>query len=286
MTEFDAQTNLVTNMNPPPIPSNSPASYTSAGGVQYRVIGSTMPVLEIQLQPGESVVATSGELSWMSSAIEMNTTTQHGGGGGLFGAFKRVLGGGSLFMTEYSAQAGAGTVAFAAKLPGHIVPVEVSAGQTYMIHRHGFLCATPGVELSAGFQQSLGAGVFGGDGFILQKLSGQCQAWLELGGEIVSYELAAGETVRVHPGHVGMFDASVRFEITRIKGIKNMLFGGDGIFLASLTGPGRVWLQSLTVANLAHAIAPYLPHSSGTETAQNVGAGAVLGSVLRGLSQD
>ena len=242
-----------------------------------------MPVLEVNLDPGESIVAVSGELSWMSSAIELHTTTALSGGGGFFGALKRVAGGGSLFMTEYSARGGAGLVAFATKLPGHIVPVEVSGGQVYMIHRHGFLCATPGVELSVGFQQSLGAGIFGGDGFLLQKLTGNCQAWVELGGEIVTYDLAPGETLRVHPGHVGMFEGSVNFDITRIRGIRNMLFGGDGIFLASLTGPGRVWLQTLTVSNLAHALAPYLP-SRGGETVSSMGAGAVIGSVLSGLT--
>ncbi len=242
-----------------------------------------MPVLEVRLASGESIVAVSGELSWMTSTIDLETTTQLGGGGGLLGAFKRVVGGGSLFMTEYTSRGGEGTVAFATKLPGHIVPVEVAPGQTYLIHRHGFLCATPGVQLSVGFQQSLGAGIFGGDGFLLQKLEGQCQAFVELGGEIVTRDLAAGETLRVHPGHVGMFESSVRFDITRIKGIRNMLFGGDGIFLAALTGPGRVWLQTLTVANFAHALAPYLPGIKG-EVAE-VGAGAVIGSVIRGLSK-
>ena len=223
-----------------------------------------MPALQIHLAADESIIAVSGELSWMTSAIELTTTTQFGGGGGLFGTLKRVVGGGSLFMTEYRAQGGEGTVACATKLPGHILPVDVSAGQPYLIHRHGFLCATPGVD-------------------VLQKLAGECQAFVELGGEIVTYDLAAGETLRVHPGHVGMFEAGVRFDITRITGIRNMLFRGDGIFLAALTGPGRVWLQTLTVANFAHALAPYLPGVK-TEAAE-VGAGAVIGSVIRGLTK-
>jgi uncharacterized protein (TIGR00266 family) len=252
--------------------------------MQHEIIGSTMPVLEIQLAPEERIVAVSGELSWMTSTIDLETTTQFGGGGGLLGAFKRAVGGGSLFMTQYTARGGAGKVAFATKLPGHIVPVTVSSGQSYLLHRHGFLCATPGVQLSLGFQQSLGAGIFGGEGFILQKLEGECEAFVELGGEIVTYDLAPGETLRVHPGHVGMFEAGVRFEITRIKGIRNMLFGGDGIFLAALTGPGRVWLQTLTVANFAHALAPYLPTAE-REVAE-VGAGAVIGSVIRGLTKN
>ncbi len=227
--------------------------------MQHEIIGSTMPVLRISLAKGESVVAVSGELSWMSSSIQMNTTTNAAGGGGLFGALKRAVGGGSLFMTEYHADGDHGVVAFATKLPGHIVPIELAGDKTYMIHRHGYLCGTPGVELGVGFQQSLGAGIFGGSGFVLQKMTGTGSAWVELGGEIVTYDLAAGETLRVHPGHVGMFEGQVKFEITRIKGITNMLFGGDGIFLAALTGPGRVWLQTLTVSNLAHAILPYLP---------------------------
>jgi uncharacterized protein (TIGR00266 family) len=228
--------------------------------MQHEIIGTTMPVLSISLDKGEHVVAVSGELSWMSSSIQMNTTTSAGGGGGgLFNALKRVVGGGSLFMTEYRADGSPGVVAFATKLPGHIVPIEVPAGKTYMIHRHGFLCGTAGIELGVGFQQTLGAGIFGGAGFVLQKMSGTGSAWIELGGEIVTFDLAAGETLRVHPGHVGMFEDKVKFEITRIKGIANMLFGGDGIFLAALTGPGRVWLQTLTVSNLAHAIVPYLP---------------------------
>ena len=218
----------------------------------------------------------------MSQSIDMHTSTQHGGGGGLFGILKRVAGGGSLFMTEFTAQGAPGLVAFATKVPGHILPVEVRPGRDYMIHRHGFLCSTPGVELSVGFQQSLGAGIFGGDGFLLQKLAGQCEAWIELDGEVVSYDLAPGESLRVHPGHVGMFEVSVNFGITRIQGIRNMLFGGDGIFLAQLTGPGKVWLQSLPLSNLAHALSPYL--HTGTERVQDTGTGAVIGSILRGLT--
>lgn len=252
--------------------------------MDHRILGTTLPVVEIHLQPGESIEAVSGELSWMSQSIEMQTTTSFGGGGGIFGALRRVAGGGSLFMTEYTAQGSPGMVAFATRVPGHILPVEVSPGRNYLIHRHGFLCATRGVELSVGFQQSLGAGIFGGDGFLLQRLSGTCRAFVELDGEVVPYELGPGETLRVHPGHVGMFEEGVNFEITRIQGIRNMLFGGDGIFLAALTGPGRVWLQSLPLSNLAHALRPYLGGSS-SEAAVGGGAGAVIGSVLRGLTE-
>jgi uncharacterized protein (AIM24 family) len=191
--------------------------------MQTRIQGTTMPVLEVQLDPGESVFSESGELSWMTGSIQMATHTQMGGGGGLFGALKRVAGGGSLFMTEYQANQYPGEVSFATKVPGHIVPVELGQGPEYMVHRHGFLCATPQVTIGVGFQQSLGAGIFGGNGFVLQKVGGQGTAWLELSGELIVKNLAPGETLRVHPGHVGAFETSVGFQITMVPGIRNMI---------------------------------------------------------------
>ena len=252
--------------------------------MQSRITGTTMPVLEFVLDPNESIISEAGELSWMGSSIQMTTHTQLAGGGGLFGVLKRVAGGGSIFMTEYRAMGTAGEVAFATKLPGHIVPVEISPGHEYMIHRHGFLCATPQIQISVGFQQSLGAGIFGGSGFLLQHLSGQGTAWLELSGELVVRDLAAGETLRVHPGHVGAFQSNVSFQITTIPGIRNMIFGGDGLFLASLTGPGRVWLQTLPIANLAHAIDQYLPRSTSREAEGGV-VGGLVGSILDGMKR-
>jgi len=250
--------------------------------MQSRITGTTMPVLEFSLDPNDAIISEAGELSWMSSSIQMTTHTQFGGGGGFFGVLKRVAGGGSLFMTEYRAVGSAAELAFATKLPGHIVPVEVSPAQEYMIHRHGFLCATSQIQISVAFQQSLGAGIFGGDGFLLQKLSGQGTAWLELSGELVVRDLQPGETLRVHPGHIGAFQSSVSFQITTVPGIKNMIFGGDGLFLALLTGPGRIWLQTLPISKLAHALIPYLP----TETKQTVEGGVVggiVGSILNGM---
>lgn len=260
--------------------------------MQSRITGSTMPVLEIGLMPGETIVAEAGEMAWMTGNMQLHTTTAAAGARGLWGAVKRAVAGGGLFMTEFTAAGGPGGVAFAAKVPGQILPMAVAPGAGYMVHRHGFLCATPGIELSIGFQQSLGAGLFGGSGFILQRVSGNGTAWLELGGEIVTHELAPGEQLLVAPGHVGMFEERVNFDITAIRGIANALFGGQGLFLARLTGPGTVWLQSLTVPGLAHAVAPYLGHDAGSSsgatsagdiasTAATVGiAGAVLGSLF------
>jgi uncharacterized protein (TIGR00266 family) len=251
--------------------------------MQNQITGTTMPVLEFVLQPNESIISEAGELSWMGSSIQMTTHTQFGGGGGLFGVLKRVAGGGSIFMTEYRAMGVPGELAFATKLPGHIVPVEVAPGHEYMIHRHGFLCATSQIQIGVGFQQSLGAGIFGGDGFLLQKVSGQGTAWLELSGELVIRDLKPGETLRVHPGHVGAFQASVSFQITTVPGIKNMIFGGDGLFLAALTGPGRVWLQTLPIARLAHAIEKYLPREGTSQAAQGGVVGGIVGSILDGM---
>jgi uncharacterized protein (AIM24 family) len=221
----------------------------------------------------------------MTASIQMTTHTQMGGGGGIFGALKRVAGGGSLFMTEYRALGATGVVSFATKVPGHIVPLEILPGSEYMIHRHGFLCATDGVTIGVGFQQSLGAGVFGGDGFLLQKVGGQGTAWLELSGELILKNLAPGEVLRVHPGHVGAFQASVGFQITTVPGIKNMIFGGDGIFLAVLQGPGTVWLQTLPISRLAHQIAEYLPRTENRQVGPAAGGaiiGGIVGSILGG----
>lgn len=248
--------------------------------MQSRITGTTMPVLEFALDPNDTIISEAGELSWMGSSIQMTTHTQFGGGGGIFGVLKRVAGGGSLFMTEYRALGMAGELAFATKLPGHIVPVEVSPGHEYMIHRHGFLCATAQIQISVGFQQSLGAGIFGGDGFLLQKVSGQGTAWLELSGELVVRDLQPGETLRVHPGHVGAFQSSVSFQITTVPGIRNMIFGGDGLFLAALTGPGRIWLQTLPIAKLAHALERYMPHEARRQTVEGGVVGGIVGSIL------
>ena len=248
--------------------------------MRSQIVGTTMPVLEFILDPNDSIVSEAGQLSWMGPSIQMTTHTQFGGGGGIWGAIKRVAGGGTLFMTEYRAVGAPGELAFATKLPGHIVPVEVGPGREYMIHRHGFICSTPQVQIGVGFQQSLGAGIFGGSGLILQHVSGQGTAWIELSGELIIKDLQPGQLLRVHPGHVGAFQTSVSFDITTVPGIKNMIFGGDGIFLASLTGPGRVWLQTLPIAKLAHELMEYMPIERGGASPQASVVGGIVNSIL------
>lgn len=236
-------------------------SDSESTGVAHRVLGTVLPVLEVRLQPGQSVISQGGEMSWMTPSVTMSTHTSGAGGAGLAGVFKRAVAGGTIFMSEFTSPGGVGVVAFAAKMPGRIRAINVSAQREYMVSRHGFLAATSAVTLNLGFQQKLGAGVFSGNGFILQRIAGEGTAWIELSGELVTYDLAAGESMMVHPGHIGLFDATVQLDIQMVKGIKNMLFGADTIFLAKLTGPGSIYLQTMTIPGLAHSLAPYLATS-------------------------
>lgn len=247
--------------------------------MQAEVKGSTLPLLEMVLDPGESVISAHGELSWMSANVQLTQTTNTGGQKGIMSGLKRAMGGGGIFLTRYEAEGGQGMVAFGAKLPGRIFPVTIEQGQGYLVHRHGWVCGTDGIVSTIGMQQTFRGGMYGGDGFILQRLEGQGQAWIELSGEITTYELAAGQTMLVHPGHVGLFEDRVSFTITRLQGIKNLAFGGDGFHLVALTGPGNIWLQSMPVPLLAQAIAPYLP-SSDDHPVADAGIGGVLGGII------
>lgn len=247
------------------------------------VKGTTLPTLQVTLDPGEAVVSTHGDLAWMTANMQMSQTASAGGQKGFMAGLKRVAGGGGLLVTRYEAQGGPGQVTFAAKLPGRIFPIEVTPGNAYLVHRHGWLCGTPGVIPSVGLQQSFKGGLFGGDGFVLEKLEGTGTTWVELSGEVTTYDLAAGQTVLAHPGHVGVFEQSVSFQITRVPGIANKLFGGDGYHLVALTGPGKVWLQSMPIVMLARALAPYLggdDRSTGLDAVSGGAAGGVLGDLL------
>ena len=243
--------------------------------MEHRIVGTTMPVVELMLQPDESVFAESGELAWISMSIQLRTGMSVGGQqGGFMAVLGRAMAGATIFMTEYMARGGVGMVAFCAKLPGQIMPLQIAPGRGYLVHRHGFMAGSPGVQLGVGFQQRLGAGIFGGTGFRMQRLTGQGLAFVELHGEVVHYELQPGNTLRVHPGHVALFEETVDFNVTTMPGIRNALFGGEGLFLATLTGPGRVWLQSMSLPYLAHAIGHYMPHPSGE--------GSLIGGLLQG----
>ncbi len=254
------------------------------GGLYMNAVvkGTTMPVLEVSLEPGEAVISTHGELSWMTPSLRMSQTTglNQSGRGGLFSGIKRVVGGGGLFLTKYEAQGSAGMVAFATKLPGRIFPVNISPGSGYLVHRHGMLCSTLDVVPTVGAQQSFRAGIYGKDGFILQRLEGSGTAWVELSGEIINYKLQPQETILVHPGHVGMFQDSVQFQITTMQGMSNIFFGGDGYHLVALTGPGEIWLQSMPIPILANALSPYLVGGAPTAAATGGVAGGVMGAIF------
>lgn len=235
--------------------------------VDYQIIGNEMQLVEIELDPGESVVAEAGAMMYMESGIQMETilgdgSNQNGGFmGKLFGAGKRLLTGESLFMTLFTNSGSSKQkVAFAAPYPGKIVPLDLSAlGNTILCQKDAFLCAAKGVAIGVAFTQRLGAGMFGGEGFILQKLEGDGKAFVHAGGTIVQKNLTAGETLRVDTGCLVALTKNVQYDIQMVKGIKSAIFGGEGLFFATLEGPGTVWLQSLPFSRLAAKFLQTLP---------------------------
>jgi uncharacterized protein (TIGR00266 family) len=219
----------------------------------------------------------------MTDGMRMHTNT----GGGLFAGLKRSLTGGSFFVTDFTADQGGGHVAFAPRFPGTIMPCVLAPGQSLICRKETFLCAEKSVTLDLAWQQRIGAGFFGGAGFILQRVTGPGTVFLDLSGEVVTRQLRPGERLYVHAGHVGVHEPSVSFDIQMVPGFRNILFGGEGLFLATLTGPGLVYLQSMPILNLAEEIARYLPGgepSGGGGGGLGAVAGAtVVGGLLGGL---
>ncbi len=243
-------------------------------GMEYQIIGTTLQAAILELDPGETVYSEAGGMSWMSGNIQMSTNRR---GGGLGGMFQRALTGESLFLNEFTSQGGKGIVAFASDFPGKIVPVALSPGQDMIVQRESFLCAEKTVNMAVHFRRKLGAGLFGGEGFIMQKITGPGVAFVCFDGEIMEYTLGAGQVLKVDSGHVAMYEPTVNFDVEMIKGFRNILLGGEGLFLTTLTGPGRVWLQTMPMMNLAKAIMPYMPSSSGSSGSTD------LGSMIGGL---
>ncbi|MBN1121687.1 MAG: TIGR00266 family protein [Anaerolineae bacterium] len=226
--------------------------------MQYKITGTTMQALDVLLQQGESVFTEAGGMAWYRGSVNMETNMP----GGILGGLGRAVSGESLFLTTYKATSEKAVVTFTPEAPGSIVAVELAAGQTVIAQRDAFMCAQQGVQLAVHFKQRLGAGLFGGEGFILQKVTGPGAAFFEIDGEIREFELSDRETIRIDPGHIAMFEATVRHDIERVKGVANVLFGGEGLFLATLTGPGKVWLQTMPLNNLIAKIASRMPKSS------------------------
>ncbi len=223
--------------------------------MEYEIKGTVMPALEVTLQQGESIYTESGGMAWMSDGINMQTS----GRGGVGKMLGRALAGESLFLTTYTCEAPQATIVFTPEAPGHIIPVPLQAGYSIIAQKDAFMCAEDSVELAMHFRKRLGAGLFGGEGFILQKLTGPGLAFVEIAGEVRQYQLTAGQTIKVDPGHIAMYEPTVNYDIQMVKGVANMFFGGEGLFLATLTGPGRVWLQTMPLSNLAGAIRRYIP---------------------------
>lgn len=226
--------------------------------MKYEIRGTVMQSVEVQLEAGETVYTESGGMAWMSDGIGMDTNMK----GGLLGGLKRMATGESLFLTDYTCNAAGGFVVFAPEVPGKVIPLDLAAGQSVIMQRDAFMCAQSTVTLEMHMHKRLGAALFGGEGLFLQKLTGPGLAFCEIDGEVVEYNLQAGQLLKVDPGHVAMFDPSVEFDITRVQGVKNMFLSGEGIFLATVKGPGRVWLQSMPLPNLAARLIPFLPKSS------------------------
>jgi uncharacterized protein (TIGR00266 family) len=246
--------------------------------MQFNITGTTMQTVSIDLQAGETIYSQRNMMAWMTDNVQMNTTT----GGGLFAAIKRSFAGGGMFIVDYTA-AGPARIAFAPRFPGQIMPFTLQPGESLVCRKETFLCAEKSVQLDIAFQQRLGAGFFGGEGFILQRVTGPGTVWLDLAGEVVIEDLAPGQRLLVHAGHVGIQSPSVQFSIQMVRGFKNILFGGEGLFLATVTGPGRVWLQSMPIMNLAEEIGKFLPHNGEVRDASAGGvAGAVIGNLLKG----
>ncbi|HUU12668.1 MAG TPA: TIGR00266 family protein [Terriglobia bacterium] len=247
--------------------------------IDFKIHGDDMQLVEVELDPGEGVRAEVGAMMFMEAGIEMQTST----GGGLFRGFKRMITGESFFITTFLNQAGSKRhVAFGAPYPGKIIPLDLGqVGGSFLCQKDGFLCAAKGIEIEVAFTRRMGAGLFGGEGFILQRLEGEGMAFIHAGGTIVQRDLLPGQTLRVDTGCLVALAPSVNYDIQFIGGFRNALFGGEGLFLATLTGPGLVYLQSLPFSRLADRILA----ATRSQVGEKKGVAGIGGDLLGGLLQ-
>ncbi|MBC7259387.1 MAG: TIGR00266 family protein [Chloroflexi bacterium] len=229
------------------------------GRISYRIDGTIMQVVSIQLEPGEVIYSESGGMSWMSANVEMRTHS----GGGLGKMLKRAVAGESLFITDFFVNNGRGIVSFASEFPGKVLPFDLKEGESLIVQKDAFMCAEKSVDLDMHFRKRLGTGLFGGEGFIMQRLTGPGFVFVEVDGEVVEYDLKAGQTLKVDTGHIAAYEPTVDFDVTLVKGLGNILLGGEGLFLATLRGPGKVWLQTMPMSKLANKIAQFMPQVGG-----------------------
>ena len=245
------------------------------GRISYRIDGTTLQVVTIELEVGEVIYSESGGMSWMSANVEMKTHS----GGGIGKMFKRAVSGEALFITDFFVNRGRGTVAFACEFPGKIIPFNLKQGESIIVQKDAFMCAEKSVDMDMHFRKRLGTGFFGGEGFIMQRISGPGLAFLEVDGEVVEYDLEPGQHLKVDTGHLAAMEPTVDFDVTMVKGFRNILLGGEGLFLASVRGPGKVWLQTMPMSKLAQKIARFMPQ---TRSSDSEGVKIDVGNLLGG----
>ncbi len=222
--------------------------------MKYKIDGENLEVVSLQIGGNEIIYGEAGALTFMSGNVRMKTEAS----GGLMKGLKRSLSGDSFFLTKFKAQGGNGVVAFAGKAPGRILPLEVKPGTEYIAQKDAFLCSEGTVDLDIATQKKLGKGLFGGEGFILQKLSGTGTVFIHVPGDVIEKQLKPNQVLKVSTGHVAAFEPSVKFDVERTGGIKSSFFSGEGLFMTTLTGPGKVWLRSMTMKDLASSLKPYI----------------------------
>ena len=226
--------------------------------MKYEIKGDTLPVVLCYLEGGEKMINEGGSMSWMSPNMKMETTTN----GGVGKAFGRMFAGEKMFQNVYTAEGGNGMIAFASSFPGSIRAFENTPGQDMVFQKSAFLAGEAGVNLSIFFNKRFGAGLFGGEGFIMQRVSGQGIVFAEFDGHVIEYDLQPGQQIIVDTGHLAAMSATCSIDIQSVPGVKNMLFGGEGLFNTVITGPGHVWLQTMPISNVAGILRPYLPSGS------------------------
>ncbi|MDY2789547.1 MAG: TIGR00266 family protein [Lachnospiraceae bacterium] len=222
--------------------------------MRYEIKGSPLPVVECTLEAGESIICEGGSMSWMSANMQMETS-----GGGIGKMFSKAISGEKLFHNKYTATGSSGIIAFASSFPGNILAVEIAPGKEIVCQKSAFLAATPGVDVSIFFQKKLGSGFFGGEGFIMQKISGQGIVFLEIDGYVETKELAPGEQIVIDTGYLAMMSATCSMDVQMVKGVKNVFLGGEGLFNTVVTGPGTISLQTMPAYQVANSIRPYIP---------------------------
>lgn len=223
--------------------------------MKYEIKGDTLPVVICELNAGETMITESGAMAWMSPNMNMETTTN----GEIGKAFGRMFSGENLFQNRYTAKGGTGMIAFASSFPGSIKAFEISPGKEYIFQKKTFLAGESGVNISVHFQKKIASGLFGGEGFILQRISGNGIAFAEFDGHVVEYDLKPGQQIIVDSGYLAAMESTCQIDIQTVPGLKNAVFGGEGIFNTVITGPGRIWLQTMPIYSVAGAIRPYIP---------------------------